>query len=125
MARKHNSVSNTEKRHTFVALRMLKSLPDADKGVGICLLTDKGIHHICESVNNTIFGRHSFSKNKKSKLRRLGKQNPKFLRKVTDKEVPVSIKRKLLKQQKGGFLSAILAVALPLLGEIISQAVRK
>jgi hypothetical protein len=115
----------SQRARTLVALRMLKSAHASEKGAALDLLSDNGIHRICESVKNTLFCKRPLGAAKKDKLRKLLAKHTPSLRVVANRDVPVSRKRRLLKQQSGGFISAILGVALPLLIQIIASAVSK
>lgn len=69
---------------------------------------------ICECAKNVLSGRVPSSARQVSKMRR----HMKILRTITEKKVPLSRRRDLMKQ-KGGFLPALMAPLLPILARLV------
>ena len=85
-------------------------IDDANKDLLLC---------ICEIVNNILEGNIKLKPKERNKLRKYKKT----LHQLIDKRIKLKDKRKLIKNQKGGFLPAVIApilgIAASLLGQLI------
>lgn len=101
----------------------LKQLNTASPGFRKHLLASSNnelIKCICEIVDNSLKGNLSLPPKKVSKLKRYKN----LLRKITDKKLPLKLKKSLLVQE-GGFLPLLLGPALALVGGLAGRAIGK
>ena len=75
---------------------------------------------LCEILSNVLSGTIKLSPSVKSKLKKFGT----LIRKVADKKVKNSVKKKIL-VQKGGFLPLVLAPALSLAATLLGEVITK
>ena len=111
----------TEKLHLLQTLLTLSP----QKQINIIKFLDSdGINILSEIVHNTIFKNLKLNTRQKKRLKEkiLGKEQLlKFISKKSNKSI--SRKKKLL--QTGGFLGTILGIAVPILADIVMNAVSK
>ena len=111
---------NTDKKKH---LQLMEIIRDTKKDKVCSLidhLDDNSIDNICECMYNIIHTDLHLPKTKKTKLKNLIKNHcpTHHLNKITKQSIPVSNRRRALKQV-GGFLPMILATAIPFLADLI------
>jgi len=106
-------------RHHLPLLKRLIKLPDRQKKSFIKTADKQLVDSICECCINILNGCIPLSSRQKTKLKR----NRLNLRRLALKKTALGKKRKIL--QKGGFLSAILSAAIPVVGSLIAGAVNR
>jgi hypothetical protein len=95
---------------------LLKLLANGKKSTRKDILNVSGpslTRAICECTKNVLSGRVYCTPSQIRKMRR----HVKILRTITEKEVPI-VKRKELIKQKGGFLPAVLAPLITIIGSL-------
>ena len=100
-------------------LKQVSRLPEARKKVFLESADGRLIKSICECCVNILNGCIPLSDRQHERL----KFNKEHLRRLVHRATPIKEKRKLL--QKGGFMSAILTAAIPLIGGLIANAVNR
>jgi len=100
-------------------LKRLIKLPDRQKKSFIKTADKSLVNSICECCINILNGCIPLSNRQKTRLKR----NKLDLRHLVLKKTALGKKRKIL--QKGGFLSAILSAAIPVIGSLIAGAVNR
>jgi len=106
------------RRHLPLLKRLVK-LPDRQKKSFIKTADKSLVNSICECCINILNGCIPLSSYQKAKFKR----NKLNLRRLVLKKTALGKKRKIL--QKGGFLSAILSTAIPVIGSLIAGAVNR
>ena len=104
-------------RHHLPLLKNIINLPDRQQKNFIKTAHRSVLDSICECCINILNGCIRLNGRQKTRLSR----NKQDLRRLVLKKTAVGKKRKLL--QKGGFLSAILSAAIPVVGSLIASAV--
>ena len=99
----------------LTALKKLK--PDHRCSV-VNYLNDDGIEALCEIVHNVVHKDIKLSSSKKAKIRKEFGSHRKKLAFLGNKKNDIVKKRKILKQN-GGFLGTLLAIAIPIIAELI------
>jgi hypothetical protein len=94
-------------RRSIPELKRLRRIRDKKKFLETC--SQDVIDSICECSKNVLKGNVPLSTAAFKKLR----HHKTILRKLSDRKVPAKTRRKLLQQQSGGFLGALLG---PLIG---------
>ena len=95
-----------------------KLKPDELEGV-FENLSDAGVDKICECVYNVIHNEHVCAKLSKGRINKLKnhiktKCNVKNIKKISDRKISVSKRRKLIKQEGGG-LGMLMSTVIPFL----------
>lgn len=125
---KKKKKTKSEKRKKIIQLEsLLKALQAAnptDRKVLLNLLDDKHVGLLCECVHNFVFKDLRLEQCIKAKWQREFKSEEKDLKKLTHKTTSIKSKKRILNQQ-GGFISALLSVAIPLIAELIYGSVKK
>lgn len=105
-------------------LKTLKKLNSDDIKTILHFLDNDAIECIGECCYNVIFTNLSLNKKSKKRLVKTLQGKEKVFKQICNKNKPVNIRRKLLRQN-GGFLSVIIATALPIIADLIYNAVKK
>ena len=110
-----------EKKKYFPLLNVLRKLDANEVSHVMDFLTDDAIDHVCECVYNVLHTDLSLSGPKKARLRKFIKSNCSVhrLKKISKKTLPVSKRRKALKQEGKG-LGMILASVIPFLANLFT-----
>lgn len=111
-----------EKKKYLPLLQVLRKLDAKDVSSVVDFLTDDAIDNICECVYNILHTNLNLSSKKKAYLKRFIKGNCSIhrLRKISKKTIPVSKRRKALKQEGKG-LPLILASVIPFLTSLFTK----
>jgi len=118
-------MSRTTKRPTkrlhrhFPLLKHLSKLSERQKKNYIKTADKSLVQSICECCINILNGQVPLTASQKARLKR----NKRSLRSLILSKTAIGKKRKIL--QKGGFLSAILSAALPIVGSLIAGAISR
>jgi len=102
-------------RH-FLLLKHLSKLSEQQKKNFIKTADKSLVQSICECCINILNGQVPLNASQRARLKR----NKRNLRSLILSKTAIGKKRKIL--QKGGFLSAILSAALPIVGSLIAGA---
>ncbi len=107
---------NNEKKKFLPLLDVLRKLNAKEVSDVMDFLTDDAIDHVCECVYNVLHTDLSLSGTKKARLKSFIKSNCSVhrLKKISKKTLPVSKRRKALKQEGAG-LGMLLASVIPFL----------
>lgn len=113
---------NKEKKKYLPLFRVLQKLNAHDVSDVMDFLTDDAIDNICECVYNIINTDISLSAKKKAHLKKFIKSNCSIhrLKKISKKTIPVSKRRKALKQEGRG-LPMLLASVIPFLANLFTK----
>ena len=97
-------ISRNEKKKYLPLLDTLRKLNGNDVSNIMDFLTDDAIDHVCECVYNVLHTDLSLSSSKKTRLKKFIKSNCSIhrLKKISKKTLPVSKRRKALKQEGKG-----------------------
>ena len=106
-------IMSTQMRRQLPFMRKLMRMSDRKRRALISICPKELMDCFCECAVNILKGNVPLTPRQMSKLRR-EKHN---LRELAKKKTPVKEKKKIL--QKGGFLSALLAPTLSLLGSVL------
>lgn len=112
------------RRRELKFLLQLAKLPKGSLKDLLPFLNDDAINAIGVTLFNLLYTTAGLklSDYKKGRLRKLGRKNEKIIKDLTNHNNDVSLRRALLhKKQTGGFLSAILSAAIPLLITLLSK----
>ena len=109
-----NKALSRLRKHAHILKTLAKMKPKTAKRV-LSLADNSLIHCLCECSLNVIKGHVPMNVAQKTRLRRFRQH----LRKLADKKI--SIKRKKVVLQKGGFLGALLAPIASVLGPLVGQ----
>ena len=114
-------ISRNEKKKYLPLLNVLRKLDAKDVSNVMDFLTDDAIDHVCECVYNVLHTDLSLSRPKKTRLKNFIKSNCSVhrLKKISKKTLPVSKRRKALKQEGKG-LGMILASVIPFLANLFT-----
>lgn len=109
----------SDKKKFVPLLNALKKIPGADVGEIVDFLQDDAVEQICECVFNLIHTPLNLSKKKKCHVKNYLTKHCSIhrLNKIATKKVPLSKRRKALKQEGKG-LPMILATVLPFLANL-------
>ena len=103
-------------------LKLLKKLKCDDLKTVIRYLDDKAINVICEVCYNAVFTPLNLSKRKKKRL--LRSVDKSTLLKLSNRGKSVKVRKELL-SQSGGFLPVLLSALVPVLVDLVYNAVAK
>lgn len=92
------------------------------RGKLIKSLPDKTVKHICDACYNILAGNCRLSSRQYETLRRYKKP----IRQLGYEPYhPLNYKRKILKEQKGGFLGAVFPIIASLIGGLVGSIIKK
>lgn len=80
------------------------------------------IDAVCECMSNTLHGNVPLTVKQKNKF----KKHKPIIKRLANRKTSVEIRRKLLSSQKGGFVfGPVLAAALPAIGLLIAESLKR
>ncbi len=114
-----------KKRCHVTLLKGLKRLQKDELQEILLRLSDNSIDDLCEVLYNLSFSKLKIHPSRRRRLKRLIGNHLAVYHKITNKKSSTKHRRRLLVNQSGGSLGAIIAAGLPIIIDLVSRVFKK
>ncbi len=110
-------------KDALILLSSINKLDPKERTILLSHLDDSGISALSGLIFNLLYNKNvQFPPKKKQQIKSLLKENIQQYRKLADSHQSFASRKKII-QQKGGFISALISAAVPLIAQLIAQNV--